>query len=289
MTDTTIPTELSSIPSDVQAALDAGTALAEPHALDRNGRFYSITVPAAAQHRVVDLEHYLNDHRPTPRRKTGVYAVHDAQSFIDYVGKHGHGPDVTELWADITSQTVIGVINAHAGGAVGEPGWGDHRVQLRLHKTPAWKAWVDVNRKPMPQVDFAEHIEDRRLDVTAPDAATLTEISRTFKAKKSVQFHESRHLSTGQVQLQYHEEIDAKAGPKGEVEIPEAFDLALQPFEGSDPYLMRARLRFDISTGKLLITYVLDRPEEILRSAFSDVLDAIKNGVNAPLFLGTSA
>lgn len=280
--------ELASTAGDVQAAIDAGIQSTQPHKLDTAGRFYAVNTPQGGAVHLIDLEREADEYLDeiTPRRKTGTYAVHDAKAFVDYLDKHGRGPDVTEVWADITGQTVVGVLDAHEKTAAG---WGGHRVVLKLHLTPAWKAWLALNRKPMLQVDFANHLEDRRLDVVNPDAATLTEIARTFKAKKSVQFMESRQLSTGQVQLQYSEEIDAKAGPKGNVEIPEAFDLGLVPFEGSDRYEMGARLRFDISTGRLQITYVLDRPEETLRAAFGDVLEVIEHGVDAPVFRGVPA
>jgi len=50
-----------------------------------------------------------------------------------------------------------------------------------------------------------------------------------------------------------------------------------------------ARLRFDISSGSLSLTYLLDRPEETLRTAFADVLTTIQEGVQAPVFNGISA
>lgn len=286
MTDTDTTTNLAHLAagtSDVQAAIDAGLALAEPHKLDDEGRFYSVAVPAGAELHVIDLEEHLDKFRDRPRRKTGGYAVHDAFSFISYLEKHVLMD--TEVWADVTRQSVVAVINAHGPA---EAGWADHYVELKLHQTPAWKAWTALHRRPLTQVQFAEHLEDQRVDVVDPDAATLTEIARTFKAKKSVLFDQSEHLSTGQVQLRYHEEIDAKAGAKGDIEVPETFKLGLQPFEGSERYEVGARLRFDISTGQLTITYVLDRPEEIMRRAFSDVLEEIENAVVAPVYRGMS-
>lgn len=271
---------------NIQAAIDAGVTIAKPQAVGTSGRFYSVITPEGGDHKLIDLEAAQETLRETPRRKAGTFATYDAGSFTTYMGKHS--TESTEVWADIKRRTITAVINAH-GNVDADPGWADHRLVLQLRHTPAWEAWTKYDRSPLPQADFAEHLEDWRTDVVEPTAADLTELSRTFKATKKVEFSESKLLSTGQVQLSYHEVVDAKAGNKGDIEIPEMFKLGLQPFEGSARYEIGARLRFDISTGQLRLTYVLDRPEEVLRTAFADILLDIDNGITAPIFQGTTA
>jgi uncharacterized protein YfdQ (DUF2303 family) len=276
---------LSSTNGEVQAALDAGRALAKPNDLDGGGRFFSVVVPAGAEHEVVDVEEYLDKFRETPRRKVGTYAVHDAGSFVAYVKKHGRGEDLTEIWADITRRSITAVIDAH-GPAEGVTGWGQHRLQLKLQHTPAWNAWVELNRRALTQKQLAEHFEDRRLEIVAPDSATMLELTRTFKAKANVEYESGTHLSTGQTQLVYRETVDAKSGRKGDIAIPESFQLALTPFEGGKTYKVEARLRYAITDGALRLTYVLDQPEEVLRTAFADVLFDIDKDTAAPVFQG---
>lgn len=271
---------------NIQAAIDAGVALAKPQAVGASGRFYSVALPEGGTHQLIDLEKAREVLRETPRRKQGTFAAYDAGSFITYMTKHA--TEHSEVWADIERRTITAVINAH-GDVDADPGWGDHRLVLQLRHTPAWKAWTGNDRRALTQTDFAEHLEDRRLDVVEPTAADLTELARSFKATKKVEFAESKHLSTGQVQLTYHEVVDAKAGNKGDIEIPETFMLGLTPFEGSARYEIGARLRFDISSGQLQLTYVLDRPDEVLRIAFADLLVDIDNGITAPIFQGTTA
>jgi uncharacterized protein YfdQ (DUF2303 family) len=271
---------------NIQAAIDAGITIAKPQAVGTSGRFYSVTVPEGGAHQLIDLEKAQEELRETPRRKRGTFAAYDAGSFTTYMSKHA--TEHSEVWADIKRRTITAVINAH-GNVDADPGWADHRLVLQLRHTPAWEAWTKDDRNPLPQSDFAEHLEDWRSDVVEPTAADLTELSRTFKATKKVEFSESKLLSTGQVQLSYSEVVDAKAGTKGDIEIPEMFKLGLQPFEGSARYEIGARLRFDISTGQLRLTYVLDRPEEVLRAAFADILLDIDNGISAPIFQGTTA
>lgn len=284
MTDHT--TELAST-GDVQAAIDAGIDPAGPNRLDDTGRFFSVVAPAGATHHVVDLEDHLESRRETPRRKTGTFHAHTGDAFISYLEKHCLAQ--TEVWADLTSRSVTAVINAHDDVTSGDAGWGDHRLELKLQHTPAWQAWTKLDGAWLAQVQFAELLEERLQDVVEPDGATLTEVARTFRATKSVAFESDRVLSSGQVQLGYREEIDAKAGRAGNLDVPEKFTLGLAPFEGGKPYAVLARLRFSIDGGTLRIKYVLDRPAEVVRTAFDEVVGLIGAGVSAPLYHGRSA
>jgi len=288
----TEPAELQSLPSDVQAALDAGTALAEPQPLGDEGRFFSVITPAGAVHRVIDLEEHLDEFRDRPRRKAGTVTVHTASTLVAYLAKHGL-PE-TELWADVTSSRIVAVVNAHQPSRnendlvldEGDAGWSDHRAQLTLHKTPAWVAWLARDGKLSGQVEFAEHLEDRAVDIVTPTAADMLEIAQSFTANRRVAFDSSQRLSSGQVQLRYHEEIDAKAGPRGELAIPEKFEVALQPYEGSPFYKLQARLRYRITDGTLRIGYALERPDDVLRNAFTDVVDTVAKDADRHVWQG---
>lgn len=272
---------------NIQSAIDAGIATAKPLELVE-GKDYAVVVPAGGTVERVDND--LDIYRERPRRKTGVVTVRDAASFTAYVAKHGI--EDTELWADPVSYGLIGVINAHgdsdaAGNEEGWAGWGDHRVVLKLAKTRAWTAWEKLDGQLLDQVTFAEHLEQRLADIVEPAGADMLEIAQTFTAKRNIQFDSSQRLASGQTQLRYHEEIEAKAGTKGGLAVPEAFKLGLVPFEGCEGYAVIARLRHRIHDGALRIGYVLDRPEDILRAAFDDIVKAVDDGTTQTVFMGT--
>lgn len=272
--------------TETRDALNAGLTLAAPKPLDSEGRFFSVIVPEGGEHEVVDIEEHLDQFREAPRRKQGAFTAHTGDAFILYMEKHATA--TSELWADLTNRSVTAVINAH-DKAGADAGWADHTLKLQLQHTPAWAAWANLDGKWLTQVQFAELLEERFLDVVSPDAATLTEVARTFKATKSAAFESEHILSSGQVQFGYREEIDAKAGRKGNLEIPESFTLGVAPFEGGKPFQVLARLRFSIDDQKLRIRYVLDRPAEIIRAAFDEVVGVIGAGVAAPLYHGRTA
>ncbi|HET7690007.1 MAG TPA: DUF2303 family protein [Nocardioidaceae bacterium] len=277
---------------DAQTIVDAALAAAEPKPLGPN-RFHVVTAPAGATVRLIDTDVELDEFAERPRRKSGTYAVHDADSFVGYLEKHGLGQHTTEVWADVTKARVVGVINAHLGttgdGIEDYAGWADHRVTYDVAYTDAWKAWAKFDGQLLSQSDFAEHIEERAIDIISPSAAEMLELAQHFQATTGVTYESSKLLSSGERQFEYKETIDAKAGKRGQLEIPKEFQLALTPFEGADPYRIVARFRYRLDNGVLRIGYRLERPSDLLRDAFLGVVAKIEENVEAPVYRGVSA
>lgn len=274
----------------VLAGLDAADI--KPHALDDEGRFSAILV--GSDLRLVDTKALEADYDAKygeidqPRRKTGTVHVQDARSFINYLARHQVWG--TEVFADAARQKLVGVINGHCESddqmVFGDAGHGDHRVALELLPTPEWKAWIENDKKPLNQVAFAEHIEDNAADVVHPDAATMIEVASHLVATTSADFKQAVRLDNGQVQFRYEETVNASAGAAGDLEIPTEFTIAVAPFVGSDPVEIRARFRFRINGGKLILSYALLRPEQIARQAFLDHAEHVADSVDAPVFQG---
>jgi uncharacterized protein YfdQ (DUF2303 family) len=271
---------------DVQAAVEAGLLAAESDQVAEG--LHAFVVPTNSKIEFVDVKEMLAKHQDHPARKTGCYHVHDAASFISYVGKHGLAE--TEVWSDAQGQKIVGVINAHdTSSGEDSAGWGDHTVVYQVALTDAWKAWMALDGKLVNQVDFANHIEDRMVDIQIPDAADLLEIAQSFEANTNVKFESATVLSSGQRQFVFREETTARAGQAGNMTIPKEFVLLIQPFEGAAAFELTARLRYRLRDGQLAIGYQLVRPKDILRAAFVSVSDEIAAGVDAPVFLGTTA
>ena len=268
--------------TNVQDAVNAGVAAAAPAPLDRDGRFFQVVTPPDCNSFTVDLEELREDLLEQPRRKTGHVKVYDAASFAYYWRKH-QVDGTSEVYADVVAQRIVGVLNGHGAA---DPGWGDHRVELLLRKTPAWQAWEKMNGSLVNQVQFAQHIEDRLIDIVSPAGAVMLELAQTFQAKTKVSFESSKRLSSGERQLEYRENIEAAAGRKGDITIPETFELGIAPFEGSPAYKVIARLRYRLADGNLAIGFALERPEDVLRAAFGDVLDDLQDKLTIDVLAG---
>jgi len=245
--------------------------------------------------RELNLRSVIEKGQDRPDRKKGMVSVHDAPAFIAYLTKHAL-PE-TEVWADLANQQLVAVINTNEGidelaDAVtqmieGPAGWGDHRAQLVLRKTPAWVAWATLDRKFMPQTTFAEHVEERLPDFATPSGADMLELAQSFKAHTKVNFESSRRLKSGETTLEYREDTTATAGKKGDITIPDTFELGIAPFDGCPGYRVNARFRYRITDGTLLLGYVMERPEDILRAAFDDIVTDVAGGITASIWHGT--
>jgi uncharacterized protein YfdQ (DUF2303 family) len=255
--------------NDTAAALAAGVTLADPVELDVT-KVYDRVLPAGATHEVLDLERLL----PVPRRAHGRAIVQAVDDLERYVKRHDDTSRTT-LWVDAEQHRVIAVLNDHQGvgqeNGEEEPGWGDHRVQLQLKPTREWLHWANHDNKLMGQQEFAEHIEDGLLEIVRPDGATMLELAQSIQGTVSAEFQAAHRLQDGNVGVQYIEQTAARAGQKGELEIPATFELAISPFLGEEPVQLAARLRYRIRSGGLAIGYKLDRPEK----AILDCIDAI--------------
>lgn len=267
--------------NEMQAVIDVAQEAADPFELE-TGRAYSVVVPDSSSHLTFDTD----DRLQAPRRKRGHPSFFTAGSLSTYV--NDHKLDGTAVYADVDRRTIVAVLNGHTATALdGEPGWGDHRATLHLRHTPEWQRWIARDGKIEGQTRFAEHIEDCLADIVEPEGAVMLELAQHFQAAAKVNFRSAKQLSDGQRQLVYEETIEAKAGQRGEITIPQFFVVGVAPFEGSAGYKIRARLRYRLAEGALAIGYVLDRPDKVVRAAFDDVLAEVEQTTELKSFAGT--
>lgn len=250
------------------------------------GKLYSVNT--ATGHKLIDLD--LDKYLERPRRKQGTQQLHDAESFVQYVTKHALPQ--TEVFADESECTVVAVINADTGnnvkGVENDAGWGDHRAMFQVQTTEAWRAWMLHNGKMMTQTEFAEHIEDRSVDIVKPSGADMLELAQSITGTVGVTFESSKQLSTGEKQLVYKETVAAKAGQAGRLDIPGVIELAIVPWQGAAAYKVTARFRFRIHGGNLLLSYALERPEDVVHAAFADVVSMVAGDLDVPVLMGAA-
>jgi uncharacterized protein YfdQ (DUF2303 family) len=159
-------------------------------------------------------------------------------------------------------------------------------VTLNLPATPDWTLWLGKNGQLLDQAVFAEHIEDGAHCIGDPDPATMLEIAQSFQAHTNVSFKSGSRLTSGETRLQYEEEVNARAGQTGSIEIPDAITLRLQPFEGSPTYEVLARFRYRLAGGNLKLGYRLIRPDIVRREAFLAVGAQITENTGLPVLAG---
>lgn len=221
--------------------------------------------------RVRDTDEYAEH----PRHKAASRSVTDAKSFVEYVNRHGS--DGTEVYAHTNSSKVVAVIDSHEGGGY-DAGWQKHRVSLDLEHSKQWLAWKAADGKLFDQGEFADFIDDQWNDVIDPEPARMIDIARTFQAHTKVNFESAIREQSGDVKLSYIEDTAAKAGQKGDIEIPARIQLALRPYIGGPIYSIWANFRYRLRGGSVALGFKLERPELILEAAFADIVTEIRDG-----------
>jgi uncharacterized protein YfdQ (DUF2303 family) len=214
----------------------------------------------------IDTESLLDN----PRRVKGEIKVRSAAGFVAAVKQRWpseESPFFPALYADDAQQTLVAILNDDSQDIAG---WRDHRVALAVSKSEEWIHWTG-GQGMTSQETFAETIEKGALEITDPSPAQMLRIAETFEATIGVTFKKGAAVRDGAQQYVYEESIDATAGG-GTIAIPEGFTIAVSPYIGSPRYIVRAALRTRLVSGKFTIGYTLERPHEVERSAFRDIV-----------------
>lgn len=237
---------------------------------------------------VVNIDALVYDERrrrddlDRPRRKEGSVVVEDAASFLTVWGKHHVG--ASEVWADRAESSVVAIFDAHqeadGAGDLGIAGFRKHRAVLKLTKTAQWNRWVAASGKLGRMAEVAEFIEDAMPDFVSPTGMDMLEVAQSIKGTDGTKFESSHRLNDGQSGLVYVETVEAKAGQRGQLKIPDEVRLLLQPYEGGPRYEVEARFRYRLNGAQgLLLGFVLLRADDVLRDAYEAVVAKVAEGI----------
>jgi uncharacterized protein YfdQ (DUF2303 family) len=273
------------ISTTVTGGGDAATIVAtaqeavEPRELDKD-KLYAVRDREGA---LVTLN--LERYRDEPERARGTYLPATVASFLDYVKRFAEAR--TTIWVHPTEAKVVAVLDDNGDG-IEAKGWRQHVARLELIPTPEWLFWKEKDGQLMDQQTFAEHIEDGLAEVVEPTGAKMLEIAQSIQTTTGVAFHSGFDLGSGEVKFRYDEKIEAKAGEKGDLIVPQSFELGIAPYIGEDAYRIKARFRFRNRGGTLQLGYKLDQPELAERTVLEGIGERIgaELGETAPVYLG---
>lgn len=269
--------------SNMQAVIDAARAVGKPEAIAGNAAMQPFFIPEFGAHasRVETID--MEKGQPKPLRKRGIVTVFDAASFNMVLADNRDAGNIA-IYIDRnpTKPAVVAVLNGHGKDGAG---WADFRAQIEFRQTPQWAKWTGIDGKLMPQVTFAEFIEDNMEDIADPSGATMLEISSYLQVTRTVNFRSGIRLSSGAIQFQNVQDDDAKVGA-GSIAIPETITLGLAPLQGSPSFRVPARFRYRLKEGKLELGVKLQRIEDLMRDVLEDVVAKIERGANVSVIEG---
>lgn len=246
-----------------------------------------VAVPKTSELREVrvDLEALL----PNPRRTKAVADFSAAESFLAYVKRHA--TDGSAVWCQFDPQTFAlnftAVFDEHEKG---KAGWRAHRARLVPDMSAEWKAWTGQNAKSMPQVTFAEWIQEHEDDITSnanglPTSLQMHAMATDFVSNEERVLKSTVKLQSGGVRLTYI--ADQDAGTTETMQMFERFAIGIPVFHGGSAWALTARLKYRLSSGKVSFHYELVRPDRVHDGAAKELIEQVRSGLEAvPMFMG---
>jgi uncharacterized protein YfdQ (DUF2303 family) len=157
------------------------------------------------------------------------------------------------------------------------PRWGQHKAAYGPVYSEPWKVWLAAHKRPMNQRAFAEFVEENLSEFFAPAGAEMLDLARTLEAKKSVAFKSGIRLENGDVSLAFEETTAARAGVKGELEIPSQFTIRLPVLLDEEARTVECRLKYAINDGAVVFSVEVIRLGALLEEVGRSIYATVKN------------
>ena len=313
---------------NVKEAIDKLVGLGAPTVLSTSVPIRS-TVPIMAVPNGTTLQSvkkFVSEFATKPDRRTGTDKMQDLQSLIEWTNRHAD--EGTVLFCDTTrtAPKMQSIVDYHLavergveGGISGDATarFGDFRALYEFPLSEQWKDWRAVDDKPMDQADFAEFLEDRVLDLIAPDISTDSEGNEVKKLPQQVAELLARlggrcalpqdiiTLARGldiTSNSRTATRIDVQSGEgallfeqshvgadKQKVTVPKLFMICIPLFDKSPfHYRIPVRIRYRLNDG-IKWTFTMFGADDVIDAAIKEAAEHVKAGTAAPLFYGVPA
>jgi hypothetical protein len=166
-----------------------------------------------------------------------------------------------------------------------------HVVSYPCPLSEAWRTWAAIDRQELDQGRFVDFLEDNMPDIVSPDGAAVLEMAMNFRCASQSEFSSKLDRSKGTVSVSYTEQAEAgnaaAVGPAQKIALIEMLHLSLPVFQGGSRYEVKARLRWNPAGKKLKVTVALQRPMEVLETAFVAVRGLIQADTRLAVLMGS--
>lgn len=256
-----------------------------PFAIVPDGKAPVFVLPKEHRAEILDLgriEPWLG--RPT--RKRGNFYFGTVESFVRYFNEHKDKNSRIFAVVCDSGAKFVGMLNFHGE----EPSFNDHACHHVLQHTQEWRTWIDHNRQPMSQAEFASFLEENADLFVQPAGADLLELIQTLEAKQHVHYDSGMKLQNGTIRLRYSEEVELRGCPSGtqsgDMELPALVTASIVPFEGVSQYEVKARLKYKLDSRKVSFWYEAIAPHQIIREVVNNLLRQIEEDTGIKPFIG---
>jgi uncharacterized protein YfdQ (DUF2303 family) len=267
-----------------------------------DGQKCPVAVLPSGKH-LESLRPYLEEYvMAAPRRREGTAVLEDPQAFVDLVNRHKDPDSVLFACARLSDPSVTAVLDYHKKDHT--PRFGEHRAHYAFPHSDEWKAWFGRNKREMNQKQFAEFIEDRLMDLAEPQRAgertreyvqaleatlsprgKVAEVSRQLEINIEQEFVSAQKLHNGEGQLIFKERhTDVQGNP---VQVPSAFLIEISVFTRGALIVIPVRLRYRATKEAITFFFELAMLDELFRLAIDDQIEAIRQAVDLPCYIGS--
>lgn len=222
-------------------------------------------------------ERELCETMEAPLRLSGFVAMQNVASFLNYVKLYGRD---AAIFADENNRQWTAVFD-HPTPAM--PKWAKFRVGLQFPLDPRFTRWQERNGKLLPQMEFADFLEDNQGCIKSPNASELIDLVCDLRVDKKVDAQSSGSLRNGNIRLAWMESSQESR------EVPGKFSLQIPVFRtSSTAYDVTCRLRYRFDQGGLKWLYTIDQLPEMLRRAWQKECEALaefEEASGVPVFM----
>lgn len=250
------------------------------------------------------VKKHQDEYRDKPERRKGIANLKDLPSFIAHTLRFADEDSALFANNDMEKPSLTCVFDYHRRTAEGDPRFGTHRAHYAFPLSDEWKAWKAKDGEPMSQADFAEFLENRISDVTAPENVSealtalaqllggtfaspskLVELSRGLNVHEGAQVKQAVNLSSGEATIQYVSQHQDDTGAP--LKVPNLFLIAIPVFVAGPLYQMAVRLRYRLRSGTISWFYELYREDKVFEHAFDEACKRAAEESKLPLFIGS--
>ena len=279
MTDYTENKPGASYANVFDTAIKAVT-LAERSHMASDGREF-IVVPDG-----FDLRDVTDPHRlPGFIRQT--LTVDQPGSLSAYVNRFK--TDQSVLFADLDSAQVIARLDYHesylgeeGAASAPTPSQNKHVATLQLRETQEFKDWYEFCSELWSQADFANFLDENRIDVIKPDGGELLEIVKDLQTVSTSNFSGKVDLTNGDVRIGFETETREVQ----QVLLPKTVTLRLAIYEGEEPVEIECALRWRGQSGGVKLALVMRRINRVKRELFAKIANDVAEATGLPVYFG---
>lgn len=310
---------------NVKEAIDKIAGMAAPTVVSLatpvSGTIPLMAVPNGTS--LQSIKKFVDEFAAKPDRRKGTDTVQALASLIEWTNRHKDAGTV--IFCDSTREApaLLSIVDYHLavedgkeGGITGDATarFGAFRGLYQFPLSDHWKAWREVDDKPMDQADFAEFLENRVLDLIAPDISTdgdgnevkklppqvaellarlggrcalpqdIITLAKGLDITKNSRTVTRVDVQTGEGALIFEE--SHVGADKQKVTVPKLFMICIPLFDKSPfHYRIPVRIRYRLGGG-IKWTFTMFGADDVIDEAIQEAAEHVKAETACPLFYG---